>query len=92
LNGKRKKELERIEVRYQNMLESIHGAAEEALGNQRRRKNSKQAWTNELDQLMKEKMTLYLKRLNLKSEEDERNYIRKKKEIRETVDAEKKKK
>jgi len=36
-------------------------------------------------------MVLYLKRLNSKSEEDERNYIRKKSEIRRTVNAEKKK-
>jgi len=33
--------LERFEDIYENKLENIHGAAEEALENQERRKNSK---------------------------------------------------
>jgi len=41
LNEKLKQELERIEDIYGNILKSIHGTAEEALRNQKRRKDSK---------------------------------------------------
>jgi len=40
---------------YGNILEIIYRVAEEALGNQEKRKNSKLCWTDKIDQLVKEK-------------------------------------
>jgi len=53
LNEKLKEELEKIENIYGNILENIYGTAEETLGNQERRKNSKLWWTDKIDQLVK---------------------------------------
>ncbi|XP_067206921.1 uncharacterized protein [Linepithema humile] len=91
LNEKLMEELEEFEDIYKNILESIHRATEEALGSQEKRKSSKMWWTDEIDQLVKEKRTLYLKGLNSKSEEDKQFYIGKKNEVRRTVNAEKNK-
>jgi hypothetical protein len=84
----KKEEFEKFENIYGNILRNIHGVAKEALGYQEKRKNNK-LWTGEIDQLVKEKKILYVKQLNFTSEEDKRNYIRKKNEVRRIINSEK---
>ncbi|XP_030759068.1 uncharacterized protein LOC115884584 [Sitophilus oryzae] len=72
---------------YNNIIDSIHGAAEEALGIKARRKSRKLWWT----ELVEEKKILYFKWLNSKSELDKRTYNDKKNEVRRMVKEEKNK-
>jgi len=59
-------------------LGSVHGTAKKVLGSQKRRKNNKLWWIDKIDQLAKEKKTVYLKWLSLKSEENKQAILEKK--------------
>lgn len=72
-------------------MESVHGVAKEALTKQDKKKSDNLWWTDEVEQLVGEKRTLYLKWLNTKSEEEKRIFIEKRNEVRRTVNAEKNK-
>lgn len=91
LNEKLQEELEGHLRTYTRTQWSVHGVAKEALRKQDKKKSDNLWWTDEVEQLVGEKRTLYLKWLNTKSEEDKRIFIEKRNEVRRTVNAEKNK-
>ncbi|KAL3284309.1 hypothetical protein HHI36_018467 [Cryptolaemus montrouzieri] len=70
-----------LQERYKHIIDSIHKAAREALGERKKKKSNKIWWTEEIEQLVHEKKNLYLKWLTTKEEEDNFLYNRKRKEV-----------
>ena len=59
-----------FEETYNNLIDSIQRAAQEALGMKQRQKSNKIWWTEEISQVIEKKKKIYKKWLSTKSTED----------------------
>jgi len=89
MNEKLRKELEKVEDIYENIIENIHGAAEEILGNQKRKRSSTLWWIDEIDQLVKKNYIFEIIEFKIKTTNE--ITLGKENKIRRTVNAKKNK-
>lgn len=76
---------------YENIIESLHQAAKEAIGVKENRSSKKIWWNEEIEMVIKQKKQAYLKWLNTKSEEDHATFKEIKRQARRLITAEKNK-
>lgn len=76
---------ETFEVKYKNMVESIHKAAREAIGEKPKLKSNKIWWTKDIEELIERKKRIYLKWLNTKKAEDKETFKNIKKKTRQKI-------
>lgn len=75
---------------YQNITQSIHKAASDALGKKEDRTSNKPWWTKEIEDLVKEKKQKYMKWLGTKDQRDKDKYEEIRRTLRRTVNLKKK--
>ncbi|XP_045463753.1 uncharacterized protein LOC123673309 [Harmonia axyridis] len=78
---------QRVEEVYENMVNSIKKAAEEALGLWRQKASNKLWWTEEIEDLIAKKKSAYLKWISSREQEDKEVYMAIKRTTRQSVTA-----
>ena len=78
-----------FEETYNNLIDSIQRAAQEALGMKQRQKSNKIWWTEEIAQLIEKKKKIYKKWLSTKSTEDKVIFNNIKNKIRRKINQQK---
>ena len=74
---------------YGNIVQSVQEMAKEVLGEKHNRQSSKIWWTEEIENLVAKKKTLYQKWLSTKRQEDKQVYLEIKRQTRGAITAEK---